>query len=573
MKNNPIFIHSLFRAGSTYLFKRFRGLGDGYCAYQEPLHEITVACRNNPDGLNEDHGEAKAIVLRHPNLGSGYFSELVAAWPAWKDKITEELVYCGYFATEENKAGIPFWKSLIQATKGRPVFQECRTSGRIKVIKSKLGGQHIYLWRNPWDQWWSYKINNYFNAAAQLIIHADNPPAPVSLMLQELNLAKYFQHDLGHAFAFYFDRPLTSEQSYLVFYMLWCLGLLEGVENADFLLNIDQLSSSEKYQKAMCEKLAAIQVDGIDFSDCQVPQGYYSKDQQTFFAAAESRVHLWLIEGGWHQEDLEKILKLRKQFQPTIHAEPVNKIDQLKLIEQVHRFEEMARRFETALAKNSQKLIAVREESQIQITQAHQSANAANELAERAEQKSREAELRAAQAELLATQQITELTQALEATKHELNQTHQANHHHWQIAELRQEQINALYNSRSWRITAPLRWPVNQIHLLMQHGLRKRFKAFIKKILRKINRTLLARPKLRYRLIRLSKTIGLYNTLKKIQNKLREGPQTQSVMCTRVQVLCNEEARELNLQQLSPRAREIYRELKQAIERNKLEKN
>ena len=548
---------------------------------------MTVELVEAPQQLLGRFGEAVAKLNRHPQLSSGYFQELFDAWPAWKENISEGMVYRGYFATSGAEVGIPFWLSLINAAKGRPVFQECRTSGRIKAIKSALGGAHIYLWRNPWDQWWSYKINNYFNTANQLIIHADHPPAPVRLMLRELKLAKYPQQDLAGAFAFYFDRPLTSEQNYLVFYMLWCLALLEGVKNADLLLNIDHLSESTDYQQDTNQKLSGLQIDGLDFSDCQVPQGYYSKDHQMFFLAAEARVHLWLIEGGWQQEDLEKILKLRAQFQPILHAHPANEIDQLPLIEQSDRFQEMARRFETALAEMSQNLIVVREESQIQITQAHESANAANELAERAEQNSREAEHRAAQSverlgqALVIVQQsqaiathaedraaqaedrAVELNQALETARQELHQTQQSNHHHWQLAEQRQQQINALYKSRSWRITAPLRWPVNQIRLLKQNGFKARFKAFIKKVLRKLNRILLARPKLRYRLIRLSKTIGLYKTLKKIHTNLLEGPVSQHI----------EFSSEANLEHLTPRARLIYQELKQAKERNKAGKN
>ena len=643
MNQSPIFIHSLFRSGSTYLFNVFRRSPLDYWVFQEPLHEMTAFSEEEPLRLLVGFGDAETKLNRHPRLSSGYFQELFDAWPVWKESISEEMVYRGYFATTGAEVGIPFWQSLINAAKGRPVFQECRTSSRIKAIKSALGGAHIYLWRNPWDQWWSYKINNYFNTANQLIIHADHPPAPVRLMLQDLKLAKYPQQDVGGAFAFYYDRPLTSEQSYLVFYMLWCLALLEGLNNADLLLNIDHLSESTDYQQDTNQKLSGLQIDGLDFSDCQVPQGYYSKDHQTFFAAAEARVHLWLIEGGWQQEDREKILKLRKQFQPNLQAEPANKTDPLQLIEQADRFQEMARRFETALAEKSQKLISVREESQIQLAQADENANAANELAQHAEQKTREAEHkvaqsaeqlgqalvivhqsqaiaaqaedraaqaedraaqaedraaqaedraaqaedraaqaedraaqaedraaqaedraaqaedRAAQADLLATQQITELSQALEALRHELHQIHQSNHHHWQLAEQRQQQINALHKSRSWRITAPLRWPVNQIHLLKQYGFKARIKAFIKKILCKLNRILLARPKLRYRLIRLSKTIGLYKTLKKIHANLHESPVSQHI----------EFSSEANLEQLSPRAKKIYLELKQAIERSK----
>jgi hypothetical protein len=39
MSAGPIFVHSLFRSGSTYLFEVFRRSPDGYWCYQEPLNE------------------------------------------------------------------------------------------------------------------------------------------------------------------------------------------------------------------------------------------------------------------------------------------------------------------------------------------------------------------------------------------------------------------------------------------------------------------------------------------------------------------------------------------------------
>jgi O-antigen chain-terminating methyltransferase len=48
--------------------------------------------------------------------------------------------------------------------------------------------------------------------------------------------------------------------------------------------------------------------------------------------------------------------------------------------------------------------------------------------------------------------------QQWEATKLELHSVHRSNHQHWQLAQARQETIQAIYSSRSWRVTAPLRW-------------------------------------------------------------------------------------------------------------------
>ncbi|TCD11305.1 glycosyltransferase [Oricola cellulosilytica] len=59
-------------------------------------------------------------------------------------------------------------------------------------------------------------------------------------------------------------------------------------------------------------------------------------------------------------------------------------------------------------------------------------------------------------------------TAALESTRKELHEIHQANHHHWQLAEARAAEIHELRNSMSWRLTAPLRGASRTIRWLLK---------------------------------------------------------------------------------------------------------
>ena len=82
----------------------------------------------------------------------------------------------------------------------------------------------------------------------------------------------------------------------------------------------------------------------------------------------------------------------------------------------------------------------------------------APQATERAEQ----AEARAAAAE-----------DALDATRKELNEVHQTNQHHLQLAEVHERQFQELLNSTSWRITAPLRWIVSTLRCLTPNALKR----------------------------------------------------------------------------------------------------
>ncbi len=112
----------------------------------------------------------------------------------------------------------------------------------------------------------------------------------------------------------------------------------------------------------------------------------------------------------------------------------------------------------------------------------------------------------------------------LEQSKQELHAVHQSNHHHWELAEQRQERINALLNSSSWRITAPLRWPIHQQRLLRHYGLLQRLKAAVKKGVRKVVAWVSARPKLKGIAKRIAYKFGLAEQLKTFVRTLNPIP-------------------------------------------------
>jgi len=509
---SPIFVHSIFRTGSTYLFGVFRRSTYPYYCFQEPLHEKVFFNKENPDSLHVQGLGESTKSLRHPNLEKDYFQEIVDLWPSWKNSIDENIVYDEYFLNLATNKNTKFWEDLIAHAPSRPVFQECRTSGRIKLLKDKLGGLHIYAWRNPWDQWWSYKINDYFSAANQLILHSSYSPLPIKILKARLGLVSCKTKNIQQAFDHYTSTPLNSAQSYQVFYMIWCLGLRNGLDHCQIKINMDRLSDDPAYRDDMLSALNVAGVTDVDFSDCKMPQSIFLNKEKEFFHDNEQKVHQDLLQAGWSQSDIDNILNQREIFEPYVWAKP-DEAENASLILQASLAREIAIRFETE-------------------REAKSSSNHIN------------------------FQDVQAVVQQLKA-KVEIEQS---------AARIQALELNAVYNSTSWRITAPLRWLVHQLRLLRHHGLTSRIKALTKRVLKQLVPFVVARPTLRTLATRLAYRLGVAERLKPfVRSCLASStPASQTADFDLSPI-----AQYTDLETLSPRARQIYADLKAAIEQKK----
>jgi FkbM family methyltransferase len=115
-------------------------------------------------------------------------------------------------------------------------------------------------------------------------------------------------------------------------------------------------------------------------------------------------------------------------------------------------------------------------------------------------------------------------------------------------------ELGTVHASPSWRLTQPLRWLIFQIHLARQLGFTIHLRTFVKTALglsfRKISLFLSARPVLRWKLVGLIKTIGIYNGARKVFNHL-----SRNVITKRAKAPLSE-------QHLTVRGRDLYLRLK-----------
>ena len=286
--HTPIFLHSLWRSGSTYLFNKFRTSATPYYAFQESIHEIAIFAQKNRNILVEVG--ALDPLLNHPTLDQGYFHELYEMYDFWKGNIEKSVIYDQYF----DKIGSPELKSylhsIINNAPQRPVFQECRTCGRIGAMKSLFGGFHVFVFRNPHDQWWSIIKDHYFTDVIMMALTAEDAPLCVKQLRDEIGLKRYRSTNIEDEIDHYDKIQYPDHVQYELFITLWILAFIEGRVNADILLSIDRASDDAEYRRDLSTQFESIaQITNIDLSDCHAPRRSFRDDERDFFRRIENK--------------------------------------------------------------------------------------------------------------------------------------------------------------------------------------------------------------------------------------------------------------------------------------------
>lgn len=315
MKKNVLFIHSLFRSGSTYLFNSFRQAGDDIYCYQEPLNEFVFEALKQPETLLDIEGSGEMQRrLRHPEMERPYFAELYDTLEFWKPYASPEISYDDYFGLVAPDKTNEYFAALINGAKKQNVMiQECRTGARIGNIKSGIGGYHIYLWRNPVNQWWSFKSTEYFEVIMQVIASAKSIPPLIRKICDENTIAILPNHSFEQQLRHFEQRWVSSHNSYMLFFGLWCLNMIESMEHADMALSVDHLSRDPAYRNQAETTLSELGFTDIDFTDCNIPQSIFTRQEMAFYYQIEEEVYEYLRESGIQASVLETLKKLARQ--------------------------------------------------------------------------------------------------------------------------------------------------------------------------------------------------------------------------------------------------------------------
>jgi hypothetical protein len=273
----PIFLHSGWRTGSTYLWAKFRSLPTTYC-YFEPLSEDLAAL--TPLILD-------AFVpwpgARHPKLSAPYLEE-------FRPLLGKDLGIAGYFVEfaydlylADRFAQLPKLKSyfhyLIENAYRHsriPVFGCVRTSLRLAWFQQNIPGVHIFLSRSSRGQFISYlrqaaHQNPYFIERIWVILGA-NRDHPAFAPLRQFISIPEFDGRPEHRDAFYakYARQADRNELYYIFYYQHLLTMKTINENCHAFLDIDRLSRDPRSARAAEFEIESLTGLRISLSDCAV---------------------------------------------------------------------------------------------------------------------------------------------------------------------------------------------------------------------------------------------------------------------------------------------------------------
>jgi hypothetical protein len=324
--NSPIFLHSLFRSGSTYLFDKFRRTDQFYC-YQEPCNETLIDLDTRPDGFmrRPDHDNR---MLRHPALTAPYFFEFYCIRDRLKDLFKKSFSFDEYFTGPRlPDAQKKYFGTLIEAAPRRPLLQFCRSAGRIEALKREFGGLHIHLWREPRGQWWSYKVSTYFDATTHATYNAAQLPAALGKIRALANIPRFRGRSVNREIYFHRSHPKAARESYLAFFGIWIYSFIEFERHASESICINQLND-EHYRTGVTHALASAGVGVLEFSDAKLTSPSFSETDASFYESIENEVAQLFCECGYAQSEVTAALAAARTAMPPTPGSLVDTLQQ-----------------------------------------------------------------------------------------------------------------------------------------------------------------------------------------------------------------------------------------------------
>jgi hypothetical protein len=284
-----VFLHSSFRASSTWFWSKFRSFAETEC-YREVLGEdvATITTEKvfwaDAEGWDSRHPSRDPYYLEylpliHPNGGVQFFDP---AMPMdWFFPI-------GGLRGELREAEIRYLSLLVDHARQRnkvPVFGGTNSLGRLWSIKNSFGGFHVFLHRNLWKQWLSYlyyrrrKIYYFYETTARVVGGSGDP---FVAELADFYVQRAVDYRPSSALS---RRPASAKErldlllwlpesdAFAMFMALHIYLYLHAQKSADLTVDVTKLARDPEHRSGIEKTLAQQAGFEISLSDVTDEQG------------------------------------------------------------------------------------------------------------------------------------------------------------------------------------------------------------------------------------------------------------------------------------------------------------
>ncbi len=297
----PVFIHSSWRASSTWLWAKLRAAPTtiAYCEFfHERLASLTTTYlrENDFSSWASKHPESAPYFLEFaPLVGEdgavpGYDRRMAFEWFFPRDGLGGALG-----AAERNCV-----EGLICSAEARrkiPVLSETRTLGRFRAIADAFPGRHVLLVRNVFHQWASYTEqwahgNGYFlDMLFTTLAGARGDP---------------FARLLSDWFA-QGDRSPTNPATFQLFLLFHLYLYAHAYDAADLVVDVNRVARDPEHRAAIEASLGEAVRAPIDLSDARTPFGLslFSAGSRSAFIDTIEQFFKLMINGSVRVEAVQ----------------------------------------------------------------------------------------------------------------------------------------------------------------------------------------------------------------------------------------------------------------------------
>ena len=257
----PVFLHSSFRTGSTWLWAKIRS-APTTLAYYEIFHEALATLtpadvsRFNVSSWDSRHPDAASYFLEFTPLLAAEGGILGHDRRAPMEGFIPRNGPDGELAASE-LAYIDHLVSQARTNRRIPVLSCTRSLGRARALRKSVGGKTIFLYRNLFHQWASYcwqkeNSNMYFMGTIAGTLNAAQHDPFLKALADWYNIG---------------DPNLPEEVLFQVFIILHLYIYSIVYDVADVLVDLTAITANKHLRYHVEQELADLIAYPIDLSD------------------------------------------------------------------------------------------------------------------------------------------------------------------------------------------------------------------------------------------------------------------------------------------------------------------